>query len=340
MQAEQNDPKALGRLTELDGFRALSILAVLSAHMLPMGPSAWKLNGWSGFAGMSIFFALSGFLICRFLWERQDVKIFFIRRIARIAPLVLLVSAIYCLLVDQNVPGFVIINLYLQNYLVSALTLSTSPLWSLAVEMHFYIAIGLAVLVFGRRGFWLLPIAAVLVLAFRIEGSVFGNINTHLRVDEILAGGMLALAWLNRDRPGVAPVMALLPKLFWPILALWALSCWPPAGPVGYARGYLAAMLIGSVLGMENQWQNRFLSTRFFAYIAAISFALYVWHSPFRHYWFGSGTDLEKYLIKRPIAFLCIFVISHISTFYYEKWFTDAARRLGRRSAAPPRAPN
>lgn len=315
-------------LPDLDGFRALSILTVLAAHMLPLGPSAWGLNLISGYMGMSIFFALSGFLICRFLWERQDVGTFFIRRIARIVPLVLLVSFVFGILIERRPDSFIIINLYLQNYWTTALIPSLGPTWSLAVEMHFYIAIGFSVLFFGRQGFWLLPVGALIVLLFRIESTVFANINTHFRVDEILTGGMLALAWLNRDRPFIARVMSALPYLFWPILVLWILSCWTESGAWGYSRAYMAALLIGSVLGMKNRWQNKLLSVSPLAYLAAVSFALYLWHSPFRHGWFDSGSDLERYLIKRPIGFFCTFVLAHMSTFYFERPIVAAVKRF------------
>jgi len=315
-------------LPDLDGFRAFSIIAVLAAHMLPLGPSSWGLNYTSGLMGMSMFFALSGFLICRYLWEKQDIPTFFVRRIARIAPLVLLVSVLYCLILEGRVDSFIAVNLYLQNYWVSALTPSISPFWSLAVEMHFYIAIGLSILLFGRRGFWLLPIGALIVLVFRVEAEVFANINTHFRVDEILTGGMLALAWLNRDKPWIARIMSALPSLFWPLLVLWVLSCMPFTGPWGYARSYMSALLIGSVLGMDNTWQNKILSTKILAYIATISFALYVWHSPFRHGWFDAGTNMERYLFKRPLGLACVVALAHVSTFYYEKPILNAARRI------------
>lgn len=122
----------------LDGFRALSILAVLAAHMLPLGPEFLKLNVMSGAMGMSVFFALSGFLIARFLIVNPDPLIFFVRRFARIVPLVLIVSFAYAILLEGRVDTFLGANLYILNYWVSAISPSTSPLWSLAVEMHFY----------------------------------------------------------------------------------------------------------------------------------------------------------------------------------------------------------
>ena len=55
------------RIGMLDGWRALSILAVLASHWLPLGPHAWGLNAAVGAAGMAIFFTLSGLLIVQLL---------------------------------------------------------------------------------------------------------------------------------------------------------------------------------------------------------------------------------------------------------------------------------
>lgn len=324
-------------LPVLDGFRGFSILAVLAAHMLPLGPNAWGFNSMAGHMGMSVFFALSGFLICRFLWDSQNIPQFFIRRVARIAPLVLLVTTIYCLMLEGRVDSFIASNLYVVNYWSSAMNPSISPLWSLAVEMHFYVAIGLSILLFGRRGFWMLPIGAAIVLAFRAEARMFGDIATHFRADEILTGGMLAVAWVNRDHPIMERIMSLLPRLFWLFLILWMLSCHREMHVFGYFRGYFAALLIGSVLLMRNTWQVSILSTKSLKYIATISFALYVWHSPFREYWFAEGGTAERYLIKRPIAFASIFLLAHLSTFYFEQPIVRAIKRLT--SGSKPKTP-
>jgi hypothetical protein len=40
----------------LDGWRGISIMLVLAAHLLPLGPSFLQLNFTSGVIGMSIFF--------------------------------------------------------------------------------------------------------------------------------------------------------------------------------------------------------------------------------------------------------------------------------------------
>jgi peptidoglycan/LPS O-acetylase OafA/YrhL len=338
MAASSTDPVIASQpshLPALDGFRAFSILAVLACHMLPLGPSQWQGNATAGYMGMSVFFALSGFLIARYLWESPQAGQFFLRRFARILPLVFLVSVVYGLMLEGRLDTFLGTNLYILNYWHAAIAPSVSPLWSLGVEMHFYIAIGLAVLVFGRGGFWIVPVAALAVLALRIDAEAFGAIQTHLRVDEILSGAMLALLWVHRDRGIAAAVWARLPGLFWPIVVLWALSCWPPSEALGYLRPYFTALMIGAVLAMDGGWQTALLSTRSLRYIATISFALYVWHSPFRHGWFDAGTDLERYLVKRPIGFAATFLLAHLSTFYFEQPIIRTAKSWGQRRRLP-----
>jgi peptidoglycan/LPS O-acetylase OafA/YrhL len=49
----------LSRLAILDGWRAVSILLVLAAHMLPLGPKRLIINVMVGSIGMSLFFTLS-----------------------------------------------------------------------------------------------------------------------------------------------------------------------------------------------------------------------------------------------------------------------------------------
>ena len=321
-------------IPELDGFRALSILAVLACHMLPLGPAAWQGNVTVGYMGMSVFFALSGFLIARFLWEEPLAGPFFVRRFARIVPLVVLVSIIYALILEGRPDTFLAVNLYVANYWFSAASSSTSPMWSLGVEMHFYLAIGLAVALFGRRGLWLIPIAAVAVMCCRIDNGHFGALKTHLRGDEILSGALLGLFWLHRSEGFASAIWARLPGIFWPVTVLWAISCWPPSEWVGYLRPYLTALMIGSVLATRDGWRGQFLSGRALRYIATISFALYLWHSPFRHGWFDPDDPVQKYLVARPIGFAFTFLLAHLSTFYFEKPILSAVKRWEKRRSA------
>ena len=71
----------------------------------------------------------------------------------------------------------------------------------------------------------------------------------------------------------------------------------------------------------------RVLSTRALHYIALISYALYITHHVLLYTWLGSGSGLEKYLKRVPLL-LATFALSHLSTFYFEKWFTETGKRL------------
>ncbi|MGH7106291.1 MAG: acyltransferase family protein [Acetobacteraceae bacterium] len=71
----------------LDGWRGISILAVLACDLLLLAPKRWDLNYSAGLFGMALFFCLSGFLITNFLLHRRNVVDLLIRHICRIAPL-------------------------------------------------------------------------------------------------------------------------------------------------------------------------------------------------------------------------------------------------------------
>ena len=207
-----------------------------------------------------------------------------------------------------------------------------SPLWSVALEMQFYVAIALIVMLMGRKGFWLIPVLALLVTGNRVLEENFSSIRTHLRVDEILAGCLLALVWVNRDLPIAARAGRVMAVGFWAFVVLWARSCWPPSGALGYLRPYLGAAMVGGVLFGRETWVHRMLSTRVLAYIAAISFALYVWHSPFRFGWFDPEETWRKYLIARPLGLAATFAIAHVSTFYFELVINSWAKKISRKS--------
>src|SRR5690348_1409993 len=87
LQKDSTEPQSAHRFAMLDGWRATSIVLVLGAHLLPIGPKSLKLNEAVAAMGMALFFTLSGFLITRFLAaEHATVRVFVIRRFFRIVP--------------------------------------------------------------------------------------------------------------------------------------------------------------------------------------------------------------------------------------------------------------
>src|ERR1700730_1120869 len=166
----------------LDGLRAISILLVLAAHLLPLGPKVLQLNETAGAMGMSLFFALSGFLITSTLIKNPDIHDFITRRLARILPLAYAYTIVVFLFFSIDPKAVLWTDLFVVNYLTQYLTPWTGHLWSLCVEMQFYLAIALVVLIGGRRGLWVVWPACLVITLLRVKAGTYIALETHLRV--------------------------------------------------------------------------------------------------------------------------------------------------------------
>lgn len=156
---------------DIDGLRAIAVLAVLVYHAFPSA-----LPG--GFVGVDIFFVISGYLISRHILEELNsrsfsIRAFYARRVRRIFPALILVMLV-CLLFGwlSLTPGeyerlgrHVFAGaLFLANILswreagyfdTAADTKPLLHLWSLGVEEQFYIVWPLILAVLWRARRWL-----------------------------------------------------------------------------------------------------------------------------------------------------------------------------------------
>jgi peptidoglycan/LPS O-acetylase OafA/YrhL len=210
-----------------------------------------------------------------------------------------------------------------------------SHFWSLCVEMQFYVGVALLVAYLRRDGLMLIPFGCALVTLLRFVADEPISIVTYFRLDEILAGSTLAL--IRAGKPGATANRAIAAPHPAVVGALLLASCHPEGGWLAYARPYLAALLVGGTLANASGALARRLAHPWLAYIAAISYALYVIHPLVAHTWLGSGDTLEKYA-KRPLLFALTFALAHISTFHFERHFTEIARRLTPRRLPRPSA--
>jgi peptidoglycan/LPS O-acetylase OafA/YrhL len=232
-----------GRISALDGLRAVALLIIMGFHF----EVSW-LQG--GFIGVDVFYVLSGYLITGLLlseYRRRDrigLSAFWLRRARRLLPALIIVLVVVTLLVRfVSAPGlypdFRMSSLsalfYFSNWWQIAssgsyfvATAPASPLthtWSLAVEEQFYLVwplVTIAVMHLSRvfvRGVRVLlvvsvagVVASVLEMAFLYNPTanttrVYFGTDTHAQ--SILVGSVLAclltMIQMRRGHEGMAP---------------------------------------------------------------------------------------------------------------------------------------
>jgi peptidoglycan/LPS O-acetylase OafA/YrhL len=296
-----------GYRADIDGLRALSVLAVILCHA-----GVAPLSG--GYVGVDVFFVISGYLITRLLLAgRQQapgaqLADFYARRARRILP---------ALLVMLWISGAIAWLLYFPDALrrfgdtaawsggmlanVSAwrsgsyfdVLWTTSPLlhlWSIAVEEQFYLLYPLALLGLTR----LLPprarvpvvaLAAAASFALCVWASVWHpRINYYsapTRAWELLLGALLAFGLVAPPRNArVADALAALALAGIGAAAVTfdAHTAYPGAATLLPAAG--AALLIVTGMMPRPPAVNRLLSLRPLVFVGLISYSLYLWHVP------------------------------------------------------------
>jgi peptidoglycan/LPS O-acetylase OafA/YrhL len=198
-------------IPELQGLRGLAVLGVFFYHCHPRLEGTWIHYGslW-GWAGVNLFFVLSGFLITSILLEARDkphyFRNFYGRRALRIWPVYLLVLAVVYLnspwFVGPSVPDairsapWLAYIFFVQNLFHLTLPPAIGPTWSLAIEEQYYFL--WAPLVRFLRRPWLLaiPLAAALVVSpiMRLTHHAWITpTHTLTHLDGIAWGSLLAL---------------------------------------------------------------------------------------------------------------------------------------------------
>jgi len=317
------------RLSVLDGWRGLSILAVLAVHLLPL-KYVLRADYFFATSGMAVFFCLSGYLITASLDSGLRTRAFWARRLAKVLPLawlyLLLVVAIERPPLDKALYNFT----FVANLDRSQLTVAGEHLWSLDLEVQFYVAIGLLWALLKRRSLWVIAVAYVLLLVRRHVTQIQADSHTLDRMDEILAGALL-YGWTHSTRWQDKVRQALSVPLWMPILA-FLLACSLQFLPLNTFRSLFCAWMIGASLQQSMaerpiaiiQW----LDQKWLKYCASISYALYIVHPILGHHtWLGSGELVERYA-KRPLLLLAAFALAHLATRYLEPWALRWARTV------------
>ncbi len=212
----------------LDGLRGVSILLVVFGH-LPIALPKWLIPlAIRGDLGVELFFAISGFLVTRSLFQCVDhhlsplsvTRDFMLRRVSRIFPpyfMSLLLLFLIAIFLDPNLFRKIseiksilwVFPTFLSNYFMPYHRVDVAPLgitWSLAFEEQFYLLIIGLFLVFGLKRLPALILGCGLFSVFArfhyvsvhpgLDLKSHLQMILHLRFDAIAWG---CLSWIYYD---------------------------------------------------------------------------------------------------------------------------------------------
>ncbi|MDO5502215.1 MAG: acyltransferase [Actinomycetia bacterium] len=314
-------PVALSRLPALDGLRGMAALLVVLTHasFLTGSTTSTGLVGHlmgRGDFGVSLFFALSGFLLYRILVaEAQDsgrphIGSYAARRFARVLPAYWLTVLVIVALTGAGARDSLLHLTGTQIYVADSMLPAFGQSWSIATELSFYLL--LPFLVVGlqslRRRSPLLPMRALLValvvtsaLGFVVGSATLGQDiilerwlpwrAPHFLVGMIFAEALIApqvraARWLRTRARDVGGCLAVAG-------AAYLASTTPLAGSLllepahglqlvlrtGFATLFAAGLLLPLALGQTSAWST-FLSRPFVRWLGVISYGIFLWHLP------------------------------------------------------------
>lgn len=298
------------RIPGFDGLRAVAILLVILWHTQTtfgfgsLGVLAPLVNvGW---AGVDLFFGLSGFLITSLILREEretgrfSIRDFYARRVLRIFPpyytvllLTLLVLSQFAIFRSAHWPWdtpqplkIASLAFLFSNYLnLDPIGLAYIVNWSLCVEEHFYLFWPATLLLLRSNRARVIFGVAVCLLVPLLRFDAIGLLPpervhslSHLRIDSILWGAVAALLFDRlRDRPYVrrtilyASAIALL-FFLGPQLSFW-----------GYFIGltFLAiavAAFVSNIAATPESWLVRVLEVAPLRAIGKVSYGMYLLH--------------------------------------------------------------
>lgn len=349
---------------KIDILRGISILLVLIHHfnipyklhdtflgILVFGENLSTLVARNGNYGVTMFFVISGFLITRNTLKREgslekiDLKKFYIHRIARIIPsLVLLVSLVTLLKFlglspfDNHSPNNIEVSYWLTifsafTFWMNILIIENGwvnyvlgVLWSLSVEEIFYIAFPILCLILGRGKGLILFLIATATYAPYFRSQHFGADNEiylyhyFSSFDGIAIGCLTALSIksFNKILP-LKKIITILVSVSMVIIYFYApireVSTW---GITAFAI-LTAILLVCFIQNSEIHTQS--IISKIMVWIGMRSYEMYLFHliilGLFKVFFIPKETLPIDKVILLPLYFILVFVLSWVIEKYY-----------------------
>jgi peptidoglycan/LPS O-acetylase OafA/YrhL len=328
--------KVVSYRPDIDGLRAISVLAVIGYHFFPDLFQA-------GFIGVDIFFVISGFLISKIIIEKLDSDSFsfiefYSRRIRRIFPaliLVLFVSYIFSYFVlfenEFKLIGLDIFNSasFIYNFsLINSSgyfdTLSiTKPLlhlWSLSIEEQFYVFWPLILWSTFRIGLSKKFLFLILFLFSFVVNIYYINTDTVLsfyspisRFWELLAGAFLANIRISEKSELQRDIYSLVGFSF--LILGMVLISESSKFPGWWALFPVFGTMLLIIAGPNGVVNKSLLSRNFLVYIGLISFPLYLWHWPI--FSFANILNISALSLLMKLIMICISILLAWGTYKF-----------------------
>jgi len=361
--AARRSPRALPHVPAIDGLRGVAVIAVVLFH----GGVSWAPGGY---LGVDVFFVLSGYLITTLLLRERvatggiDIRQFWVRRLRRLAPalLVLLaalgVAAPFVVDASQraSVRGDGLAALaYVANWRFIVTEQSyfagvPSPLrhlWSLSVEEQWYLVFPVALAFAVRSARRIRLVLAVLVAATAASAAWMAHLasgpvelsrayyGTDARAHSLLVGAVLALVaaqWpLHRARRALAAL-----GLAGALVVVAAFALVGEADRWMYRGGFLglavatAAILAAVALPRPVGPLPRLLGWRPLVAVGQVSYGLYLWHWPVDVVLTPDRTGLDgPGWWEEPALFALRTAVAGAATVASYRWVEQPVRRHG-----------
>jgi peptidoglycan/LPS O-acetylase OafA/YrhL len=324
-------PARSSKIPSLDGVRAISFLIVFAAH----SGLDWIVPGR---LGVNIFFLLSGYLITTLMIRERaksgwiSLKLFYARRALRIFPPMYSIASATLLYLwfSHQMAGITAGGLcsqlfYYQNYWYhGGLIPGLGPLWSLAVEEHFYLFFPPLMLLFLDRWrmnysqiakalIWICVAILVwrcVVVAYMPEGLRWARDQSDTRADSILFGCVLACL----EQTGACERMFTrrrLERYVLPVCLLTLLVTVAARNVVfretlRYTLQALSlAPMLYYVVHMPETVVGRVLNTRILGRLGILSYSLYLLHATVL-------LEMNRLLHAKVLAAIVAFVVAVI----------------------------
>jgi peptidoglycan/LPS O-acetylase OafA/YrhL len=356
----------------LNGVRAIASLMVVIAHIeldkqffnLQLIPGINLLN--FGKVGVSVFFALSGFLITYLLLEERKNfhKIsygdFYMRRILRIWPLYFLVVIIGFFIYPKEGSGTALwLSVFFMPNLAFTLSLLPSlfdPIWSIGTEEQFYI-FHPHFFRFKKtlHIFYALFAFLVLYLAFgqamrhlgtgNHVAAVLGKLTYYARFDNMAIGALVAVVYYNTKNPGFRfRFQKLFNAMFSKYAQLLLLAAFvgfvyiylqrlPPEGDLVIAL--LSALLIVNLCETDTSIYS--LKSKQLRFVGEISYGIYLLHKfPVRLCVWAVSTYMPNVnpVVQNLVIYISTItitlVLAGLSYHYFEKYFLGLKKKFAK----------